>query len=186
MERFARPGCRGGRHAVRGGSTEAVNMHWKKYVDLYIGLFFLAFTVIYITQIPAIRITRVSLVNSAAYPKAMAAMLLFLTAAQLYVALKQLKQGVQVEAEPSKKEYRGVAQTLFLVVAYVLALEPLGFPISSCAYIFLQILIMCPPAKVRPAQFAVIAVVASSIIYVVFRYGLDLMLPLGFLEILLY
>ena len=158
----------------------------KKYVDLYIGLFFLLFTLVYVTQIPAIRITRVSLIHSAAYPKVMAALLFLLSAVQLFVAFRRLKQGVRVEEEKTHREYRGVAQTLFLVIAYVVALEPLGFPISSSLYIFLQTLIMCPPDKVRPARFGLIAVVASGVIYAVFRYGLDLMLPLGFIEELLY
>jgi len=158
----------------------------KKHMDIYIAVFFLLFTLVYMTQIPSIRITRVSLINSAAYPKAMAALLLLLSAAQLVLALKQWKQGVQVEKQGTKKEYKNVAQTLFLAVAYVVALEPLGFLISSFLYVFLQIRIMCPPEKFRPARFALIAACASGIIYVVFRYGLDLMLPLGFIEDLLY
>ncbi|MDR0466148.1 MAG: tripartite tricarboxylate transporter TctB family protein, partial [Deltaproteobacteria bacterium] len=85
-----------------------------------------------------------------------------------------------------KREYRGALLTLLLAVAYVAALEFLGFLISSSLYLFFQIMIMCPPDKVRPARFGLIAVVASGIIHVVFRYGLDLMLPLGVLEVLLY
>jgi hypothetical protein len=58
-------------------------------MDLYIGLFFLLFTVVYIAQIPAIRMTRVSRIDSALYPKMIAALLLCLSLAQIYVALKR-------------------------------------------------------------------------------------------------
>jgi putative tricarboxylic transport membrane protein len=147
-------------------------------------LFFLVFTLIYISQIPAIRITRVSIIDSALYPKVMAALLLFLSAAQLYVALKRLKQGKQAGGEETKREYKGAVRTLLLAVAYVVVLEPVGFFISSSLYIFLQILIMCPSERVRYGQFAVIALTASGIIDLVFRFGLNLMLPLGLLELL--
>jgi len=160
-------------------------MHLKKYADFYIGLFFLSFTLIYISQIPTIRITRISLIDSAAYPKVMAALLLSLSVMQLFIALKKLKQGAQVQADQTKREYRGVVLTLLLVMAYVMVVEPLGFPISSAIYIFLHILVMCPPDKVRPGLFALIAVATPGFIYAVFRYGLNLMLPLGVLEGLL-
>ncbi|MDR2819668.1 MAG: tripartite tricarboxylate transporter TctB family protein [Desulfovibrio sp.] len=156
-------------------------------MDLYIGLFFLLFTVVYIAQIPAIRMTRVSRIDSAMYPKMIAALLLCLSLAQIYVALKQLKLGGQaVREEQTKREYKGAARTLFLAVAYVVMMEDLGFLISSPIYIFLQILIMCPLEKVRYVQFGIIAIVASGIIYVIFRHGLNLMLPLGLLERLYY
>jgi len=159
-------------------------MHLKKYRDLYIGLFFLLFTLIYISQIPAIRLTRVSLINSAVYPTAIAALLLFLSAVQLFIALKRLKRDVQGGEEHTKREYKGAARTVFLAVAYVAALEPVGFFISSSLYIFFQILVMCPPEKARYGQFVVIAAAASGIINVVFRFGLNLMLPLGLFEYL--
>ena len=159
-------------------------MQLKKYVDLFTGLFFLLFTVVYISQIPAIRITRVSTVDSALYPKVMAALLLGLSLAQLYAALKRLKQGVQAKEDQTKREYKGAVRTLFLAVAYVVVLEPIGFFISSSVYIFLQILVMCPPEKIRHGQFVVIAVAAAGIINLVFRFGLNLMLPLGLFEYL--
>ena len=159
-------------------------MHSKKHVELLIGLFFLLFTIIYISQIPAIRITRVSTVDSALYPKVMAALLLLLTLAQLYVGLKKLQQKDQAGEGQGKRKYKGALQTLILAIVYVVALEPVGFFISSFVYIFLQILVMCPPEKVRHAQFAIIAVAAAGIINGVFRFGLNLMLPLGILEML--
>jgi len=152
-------------------------------MDLYTGLFFLAFTLIYISQIPAIRITRISPIDSAAYPKVLAALLLGLSLVQIFSALRQLKRGVPTTREEElKKGYKGVVQSLLLFSAYVLVVEPLGFLISSVLYIFLQILVLCPPDKVRPVQFGFIALAASGGIYVIFRYGLNLMLPVGILE----
>ncbi len=80
-----------------------------------------------------------------------------------------------------RREYGTVLKTLFLVVGYVCILEPVGFLVSSIGYAFLQILVMCPPSKREPTKFFAIAVVSTILIYIVFRYGLDLMLPEGIL-----
>ncbi|MCL2122893.1 MAG: tripartite tricarboxylate transporter TctB family protein [Desulfovibrionaceae bacterium] len=154
---------------------------WKeRYEDLCVGGVFLAFTIFYAAQIPFIRLTNLSPISAGAYPIAAAALLFFLSGYQLAIGIKKFRTPASAKNTQNKqKDYKTVVRTFFLVVAYVLLLDPLGFCISSALYVFLQSVLLCPPDKIRFGQFAVISIVASVIVYVIFRYGLDLMLPAG-------
>ena len=159
-------------------------MHLKKYGNLYAGLMFLAFTIAFAVQVPAIRITKVSLVNSAAYPTVLLAVLGVLACAQVWISVRELKRADAGDSgvEGKKKDYLCVLRTLILSIAYVMLLEPLGFLISSILYVFFQTLSLCPKDEINFVKFSVIAVVSSTIVYIMFRYGLNLMLPAGPLE----
>lgn len=154
-------------------------MFLRKYGNLLAGMLFLAFTIVYALQIPGIRITRMALINSAFYPKIVAVFLLLLSCLQIVVSVVVLRRAQPSAAAPDKKDIRCVILTLMLALAYTLALEPVGFLISSVVYIFVQTIVMCPRNEMRPAKFAFIAVVASFVIYYAFRNGLSLMLPAG-------
>jgi len=157
-------------------------MYLKKYGNLYAGIMFLVFTIIFAYQVPAIRITRVSLVHSAAYPTFILAALGLLSCAQIWLSARELRRtriGDSEETGVNKRDYLCVLRTLILSCVYVLLLEPLGFLISSILYVFFQTLNLCPRSEVNIVKFAVIAIVSSLIIYVTFRNGLNLMLPAG-------
>lgn len=157
-------------------------MQTERYKELVTGLFFLTFTVIYGSQIPAIRITGMSTLNSEAYPATIAAFMLILSLWQTYIGVVKLrKTAAAADSRAERREYGTVLKTLFLVVVYVSLLEPVGFLLSSIVYAFLQIMVMCPQDKREPLKFFGIAVISTIIIYLVFRYGLDLMLPEGIL-----
>ena len=154
---------------------------WKeRYEDLCIGGVFLAFTVFYVSQIPYIRVTNLAPMNSEVYPKIVTALLFFLSGLQIAVGIKKiLRADPDKKTQAQQKEYTTVIRTFFLTVVYILLLEPLGFFISSTLYVFLQIVLLCPPDKVRLGRFAGISLVVSAVVYGIFRYGLDLMLPAG-------
>ena len=152
----------------------------KRYEDLCVGGVFLAFTVFYAAQIPFIRITNIANLNSSAYPTAVAVLLFLLSGCQLAIGVKKFRTATPAnESQKKHIDYKTVALTFFLTVAYILLLEPAGFCISSALYIFLQIVVLCPPDKIRLGLFAVISLVVSGVIFAIFRYGLDLMLPVS-------
>ncbi len=70
-------------------SREEEWMRSERYTELIIGIFFLSFTVIYGSQIPSIRITGMSTLNSEAYPAAIAALMLVLTIWQICIGVKK-------------------------------------------------------------------------------------------------
>ncbi|MGP9804846.1 tripartite tricarboxylate transporter TctB family protein [Paracoccus sp. NSM] len=73
-----------------------------------------------------------------------------------------------------------VAVTLVLIAGYIAALRPLGFPIATAIYLFLQFMVLTPQGTGRRLPlYAGLAVLASGLIFATFRYGFDLLLPAG-------
>ena len=73
-----------------------------------------------------------------------------------------------------------VALTLALIAGYIAALRPLGFPIATAIYLFLQFMVLTPQGSGRSLPlYAGLAALASGLIFATFRYGFDLLLPAG-------
>lgn len=97
--------------------------------------------------------------------------------------------GVQ-EKEPEtalENLLRGLG-TVALMGIYVALFKPVGFIVDSILYLFLQQLVFMPPKtewKKYLVTISVIAVVTATAAYVLFVYGLHVMLPRGILDVLL-
>jgi hypothetical protein len=77
---------------------------------------------------------------------------------------------------------KSIALTFALFALYMVALKPLGFVISSVAYVFLQMIALAvKPSKKDLVIFAIVSVVSIAGTSLIFVYGFDLMLPQGFL-----
>lgn len=116
-------------------------------------------------------------VDAATVPTILAWMMIGLGAIELVGALRR------PDDERPKAASGGlltVALTLALIACYIAALPVLGFPIATALYLFLQFLVLSPPAARPPVAFcAGLAVAAAAIIFATFRYGFDLLLPAG-------
>ena len=78
-----------------------------------------------------------------------------------------------------------VLKTLGLILLYVVLLGPVGFPIMTTLYLYLQFIVLTPvDRKVRHLPYAGIALVTSIVIYLLFREAFDLLLPAGLLNFL--
>lgn len=152
----------------------------KNMGDLFAGVFFLVIAVVYATQIPRIKLTKISLINSAFFPKICVTGLIILSFCQIYQALKKMKLAENGKTE-ERKDYRCVIMTFALSLIYVMLLEPVGFLISSILYMTAQMAVLCPQGEQKPVLYVVISIAASAIIYFLFRNGLHLMLPSGIL-----
>lgn len=99
----------------------------------------------------------------------------------LYQGLKAPKEDTKAEKFDFVPLIRfGIA--LGLLVVYVLLLKTVGFVIMTALYIFAQSLFMVPPEKRNILISAILAVVSSVAIYLVFTRGLSLLLPAGILK----
>ena len=156
-------------------------MWMKKYGNLALGLFFLGFGLVYFSQIPLIRISRISPINSRLYPGILVWLILALASMLTVIGAMDFRKASLMEEERTGtgKNYLCVILTLLLAAVYVSVLEWAGFLIASTLYIFAQTLVMCPRNEVKPLKFAVISLVSSVIIFIVFRNWLNLMLPEG-------
>jgi putative tricarboxylic transport membrane protein len=65
-----------------------------------------------------------------------------------------------------------------LIAAYMLTLEPLGFPLSSFLFMFLSMLYF---ERRRPLLLAGISALSLGIVYVIFRMAFSVVLPQGWL-----
>lgn len=73
-----------------------------------------------------------------------------------------------------------VVLTLLLIAGFIAALRPLGFPIATAIYLFLQFMVLAPRAERPPvALYAGLAAGVAAVIFATFRYGFDLLLPAG-------
>ncbi len=81
----------------------------------------------------------------------------------------------------SKEQAIPVLATMGLIIVYLLLLREIGFLIMTTIYLVLQMYVLAKPAQRNLPLFLVIAVVVAGVVYYVFRYFFNLMLPTGIL-----
>lgn len=87
------------------------------------------------------------------------------------------------ETTPSVIEPKTVLLTLGLILGYMALLGPVGFPIMTVVYLYLQFLVLTPVRqKANHVAYLLIAVTCSALIFLLFREAFDLMLPAGLLN----
>ncbi|SHL39647.1 tripartite tricarboxylate transporter TctB family protein [Phytopseudomonas punonensis] len=87
------------------------------------------------------------------------------------------------EAAPAVIEPRTVILTLALILGYMALLGPVGFPIMTVVYLYLQFLVLTPVTqKAKHLSYLLISVISSAVIFLLFREAFDLMLPAGLLN----
>ncbi len=160
-------------------------MKFKKYNDLIVGISMLAFGLFYLIMTTQIQ-RKGKLIDATFFPYILSTIMLIVGSLQtIKGVLASKKYDVSSYVEPKSNEkgdMKTVLITVGLIIAYVALLKPLGFVLSSSLYLFMQITVMVPNRiKKNYALYALIAVVTSALIYVSFRFGLDLMLPAGLL-----
>lgn len=80
-------------------------------------------------------------------------------------------------------EPKTVLLTLGLILGYMALLGPVGFPIMTVIYLYLQFLVLTPVTqKPRHVAYLLIAVTCSAVIFLLFREAFDLLLPAGLLN----
>ena len=86
------------------------------------------------------------------------------------------------KTEDTADDKKGMLLTILCMVGYAALFEPLGFIISSALYLFLQITVLSNQKNRKLPLFAVISLVTSVFIYVVFVYLINMPLPMGLIE----
>jgi len=160
-------------------------MKFKKYNDLIVGISMLAFGLIYLIMTTQIQ-RKGKIIDATFFPYILSTIMLIVGTLQTIkgvLAAKKYDVSSYVEPKANEKgDMKTVLITVGLIIAYVALLKPLGFVLSSSLYLFAQITVMVPNRiKKNFVLYAVIAVATSALIYVSFRFGLDLMLPAGLL-----
>ena len=132
-------------------------------------------------------------VDAATVPKLLAGFLSLLGLMQLVSAFSKPKAAAEPAASPAPAEAeeptveivepKTVIKTLGLILGYMALLGPVGFPIMTVVYLYLQFLVLTPVnQKARHLTYLLIAVICSALIFLLFREAFDLLLPAGLLN----
>ncbi len=135
------------------------------------------------------------LVTSAFFPQVAAALLLLLgtilMSGALYSGYAVAKKGAAKISESTINNKEGnnrsinwkpVLISIAMLAVYIALMEPVGFLITTFLYLFFQIVLLAPKSKRRYILFAVIAAATSVVIYMIFVFGLSVILPSGILS----
>lgn len=160
----------------------------EKHEDWLVALFYLAVTIVYAMQIPSIKRTSISPINSAFLPTVLSVGMGVLTVFHDFTMPLRSKERKNADDGEEKTadsadgpDYGRAMLTLAASLLYVALLKPLGFVISSVLYLELQMCIMVQKERRRPLKFLIISIVSVVVIYFVFHNLLQLMLPNGIL-----
>ncbi|WP_434774420.1 tripartite tricarboxylate transporter TctB family protein [Pseudomonas oryzihabitans] len=125
-------------------------------------------------------------IDAAFVPTLLAVMLCLLAVLQLISVFKTEQapaEGVPPagdEDSPRRLDVATLTKTLALILGYIALLSPIGFPIMTALYLYLQFIVLTPQEqKVTHVTYAVIALVTSAATYLLFREAFDLLLPAG-------
>jgi len=119
-------------------------------------------------------------VGSAYVPKFIAICIMVAAGAKLIFTLMD-KSASGKKKEGMAFDKLGGIGTIVLMFTYMLALEPVGFILSSIIYLFLQIMLLSNKDNRKPVLFAIIAVVLPVAVSALFYYVINMPLPKGIL-----
>ena len=167
-------------------------MSFKKCKDLILGVVMLLFSGFYLYFAKQIK-TRPKLTPSYAsaqiVPTLLGILLAVLSVIMIVQSVLKLKKGGMTSDEDTpasdKSGMISVALTFAVMIGYTLVLPVLGFCLSTFVYLILQILILAPKEKRNIKLFVLVSVVFTAVVFVVFRIGLQQLLPRGIIESLL-
>lgn len=153
--------------------------HIKKK-ELTVGAFFLVVGMGYLYLTSQLEHKTFGVVDATFIPYVLAFSMCLLGVVQLWHAY-QLSGSEQANTRDTS-DYLTVWKTLGLIVAYAAFMNTVGFPIMTVVYLFVQFIVLTPANK-KPnySLYGTIAVLTSVIVYMIFRHGFDLVLPVGLL-----
>lgn len=101
---------------------------------------------------------------------------------------KYLAEGGKIEKSSLKDilmEKREVVASFIALALYVGLMGPVGFVITTILYVFVQILILTPREKWKKnyVPAAITGVVVGCALFYIFRYLLNVLLPVGILSV---
>lgn len=159
----------------------------RKYWDLASGIAFLALSITVFIGAQNVKTLAVSSIGSGFFPSVVSVLLAITSIAIIAGGIVQARKPDPEGASKAKSSADGkpriwgVIGTFALMAGYALFITKLGFLITTVLYLFAQMNILSPKQSKRQLMFAIIAVVASVIIYYTFVKVFNLMLPAGIL-----
>ncbi|MPM75966.1 hypothetical protein SDC9_122961 [bioreactor metagenome] len=163
-------------------------MFIKKYGDIIVGGFFMALSVAMIVLAKMLPKSAVMAIGPDFMPTVIGGVTFVLAAALVVTSLMALKHGiVHTEAvQEESPDYKRVLISFLLILVYVFVFKPVGFILSTCAYLPVQMFVLAPEDRrsIKDIlKLAVISVIFTFVVFVLFRYGFKIILPAGLFTI---
>jgi len=125
--------------------------------------------------------TRGDIVNSRTLPFILSGIMLFLGILQFISALNKIERKISKEY----KDYLTVIKAAFIIVIYTYAFESIGFIIMTILFLFFMFCVLTPDVyKANYSIYLIVSISVSMAVYLVFRYGLDVLLPQGLISVI--
>lgn len=119
-------------------------------------------------------------VGSAYVPTFIGICILVVAVSKLVLAITNKKPSANQKIKWTQDALGGFG-TIALMAAYMLAIEPIGFIVSSVVYLFVQMMILSDKTNRKPVLFAIIAVALPVAVEALFVYAIKMPLPVGIL-----
>lgn len=119
-------------------------------------------------------------VGSGYVPTFIGICILIVAAAKIILAIIDKKPSANKKIQWTQDSLGGFG-TIALMAVYMLAIQPVGFIISSIVYLFAQMMILSDNTNRKPVLFAIIAVVLPVAVEALFVYAIKMPLPVGIL-----
>lgn len=146
--------------------------------EIFVGLAMLGVGIGYLYM--TMQLPRRGAVDATFFPYVLAWAMIGLGALQCIVTLRRSDFGARSGEPMQNVQKLTVLATLGLVALYIFALRQLGFPIATTLFLFAQFIVLTPTGqKLKLPLYALLAVISSAVIFVIFRYGFNLLLPAG-------
>lgn len=163
-------------------------MFFKKYGDIVVGVFFMAISAALIVMAQMLPKSKVMEIGPDFMPMVIGSVAFILAAILTFLSVKNFKMHAkELEgAEIADCDYKRVLSSIILVLIYVFILQPVGFIISTMAYLLLQMLVLSPDDerdKKHVIRLIVIDIVFTLVVFFLFRYGFKIVLPAGIFTI---
>ena len=162
-----------------------VEMMVKKYMELYFGVIILVVCAFYFIGTMQVQ-SKGDVIDSRTVPMILSWIMLILGVLQVLAGLKKAKEFTSSGSEDvasAKPDMKTVAKVGIIIVLYITLFQPVGFMIMTALFLFAMFYILSPSyQKPNLILYGVISVVVSVGVYMLFRYGLDIMLPQGIIR----
>ena len=161
-----------------------------RYKDLIVGVFFAALAIAYYLLSFQIEEAGASAVGPGFMPQIFAVITLVLAVILIGLSVGKLKKEkvaseTKEEAPAEPVNYIPLVLSIVLLLAYIYALEPVGFVIATVVYLFAQFNVSAPRDKRGPKHqvyFLVGALIAGVAVNYIFVNAFNVMLPQGLLD----
>lgn len=166
-----------------GRRYKMVKRLYHSYKELVVGFVIIMVAVAYLIGSLSIRRTDIVSLGAEFMPEIYGYFLLFLGICQAGSGIMQVRKGARKEhTEDESKDLRNVVLTFILIIVYLLAMIPVGFILSSIAFLLGLTFLLTPVSKKKNyIVYGIFSVVIPIAAWSLFYLVMNINLPMGIL-----